>query len=261
MQAMPALAEIAPELINADVAAPEVAEPEVAEAAGAEVSTQGAVPDIGPNGMPLETGQTASEQAFGDKPTAQSGEVDGGMYQPADYKAACTAAGIPDKWDDKYEAGHTEAGQWDQPYENPYEMTFTLKAGQSASQALKDFIAGPTIANFQTIAVALELDEVRDGMGNEKFDALFGSTTGDIDAQIPKAQRLQISSGMYTIPFAAQMEQLADDYDDANKAEEPQEPQVAAQVEEKPVEGGVTAQPAPEMVADEMGIQREQELA
>src|SRR5258708_26305951 len=51
--AMPALAEIAPQLINADVAAPEVTEPEVAEAAGADVSTEGAVPDIGPNGMPL----------------------------------------------------------------------------------------------------------------------------------------------------------------------------------------------------------------
>src|ERR1041385_4508902 len=148
IQAMPALAEIAPELINADVAAPEVAEPEVAEAAGAEVSTEGAVPDIGPNGMPLETGQTASEQAFGDKPTAASGEVDGGMYQPADYKAACMAAGLPDKWDDKYEGGHTEANQWDQPYDSPYEMMFTLKAGESASQALKAFIPGPTIASF-----------------------------------------------------------------------------------------------------------------
>src|SRR6185295_7550706 len=128
--------------------------------------------------MPLETGQTASEQAFGDKPTAASGEVDGGMYQPADYRAACMAAGTPDKWDDKYEGGHTEAGQWEQPYDSPYEMMFTLKAGQSASQALKDFIAGPTIADFRTIAVALELEEVRDSMGNEKFDALFGSATG-----------------------------------------------------------------------------------
>jgi hypothetical protein len=184
------------------------------------------------------------------------------MYQPADYRAACMAAGTPDKWDDKYEGGHTEAGQWEQPYDSPYEMMFTLKAGQSASQALKDFIAGPTIADFRTIAVALELEEVRDSMGNEKFDALFGSATGDVDAQIPKAQRLQISSAMYTIPFAAQMDRLADDYDEAaNKVEEPEAPQVAAQVEEKPTEGGVTAQPSPEMVADEMGIQREQELA
>src|ERR1043165_2902158 len=175
--------------------------------------------------MPLETGQTASEQAFGDKPTAASGEVDGGMYQPADYKAACMAAGLPDKWDDKYEGGHTEANQWDQPYDSPYEMMFTLKAGESASQALKAFITGPTIASFQTIAVALELDEVRDGMGDEKFDALFGSSSGEIDGQIPKTQRLQISSAMYTVPFAAQMEALADEYDDnASKADEPEAP-------------------------------------
>jgi len=264
MQAMPALAELDPNLVNASqevaVAQPEVAAPAV-EAASPAISTEGAVPAVAANGMAVQTGQTASEQAFGDKPTAQTGQVDGGMYQPSDYKAACTAAGLADKWDDKYERGHTEAKQFEQPYEGRYDMHFTIKRAQSASQALKDFVAGPTIADFRTIAVAVEMNEVRASMGDRKFDRLFGSSEADTDAQIPPSQRLQISSAMYTIPFAAHMDALADELDEADKPKEPEAPAVAAQVEDKPLEAGVTAQPAPEMIADELGIQREQELA
>ena len=65
---MPALAELDSKLVNAsqDVAAPAVAEPEVAEAA-TEISTAGTVPDVAANGAAVETGATASEQAFGDQ--------------------------------------------------------------------------------------------------------------------------------------------------------------------------------------------------
>jgi len=262
---MPALAELDSKLVNAsqEVAAPAFAEPEVA-AAATEISTAGTVPDVAANGAAVETGATASEQAFGDRPTevsGQSGQLDGGMFTPEQYRAACDVAGTPDKWDEGYAAGHTEARQWVQPYDTKHDNTFTLKPGESASQALKDFIAGPSIGDYQTILVALELDEIRDGMGDEKFDLLFGSTQSEIDGQIPPSQRLQISSAMYSIPFGAQMETLADEYDNSlRKADEPEAPAVAALVEEKPIDGGVTAQPAPEMIADELGIQREQEL-
>jgi hypothetical protein len=265
IEAMPALAELDPTLadaLQATASEPVVAAAEAAEAAGGELSTEGAVPDVAGNGTQVEPGQTASEQAFGDKPTAQTGQTDGGMYRPEEYQAACLAAGTPDKWDDKYLHGHTSARQWTQPYEGRYDMTFTLKTGQSASQAVKDFIAGPTIADWRTLAVAIELNELRDDIGEQKFDKLFGSSDTGVDAQIPAAQRLQISRAMYTVPFAAQMEMLAEQDDDAiEHAEEPAPPAVAAQVEDKPHEAGVTAQPAPELVADELGIEREQELA
>jgi hypothetical protein len=260
---MPALADLDPLLASPEAAPapPEVVEPEVTEAA-ADVSTQGAVPDVADNGAVLEPGETASEQAFGDKPTAQSGDVDGGMYSPEEYQAACTAAGTPEKWDDRYQSGHTEASQWNQPYDSGYDMTFTLQRGQSASQALKDFLAGPTIADWKTIAVAIELDELRDNLSDAKFDQLFGSSSSVDDAQIPASQRLQISVAMYTVPFVAQMEALADQHDDALDAtEEPAAPEIAAQVEDKPLEGGVTAQPAPELIAEELGVEREQEHA
>jgi len=259
---MPALAELEQVLASQEAApaTPEVAEPEVA---AAPAETAGAVPEVADNGAVVDPGETASEQAFGDKPTAQSGDIDGGMYSPAEYQAACTAAGTPDKWDDRYASGHTEATQWTQPYDSGYDMTFRLQHGQSASQALKDFIAGPTIADWRTIAIALEIDEVRDGMGDTKFDQLFGSKVSGDDARIPPSQRLQISVGMYTVPFAAQMEALAEQKDESLDAseEEPAAPAVAAQVEEKPVEGGVTQEPAPELVAEELGIEREQEFA
>lgn len=261
---MPALAELDPLLASQEAAPaqPEVAEPEVAEASGGEISTQGSVPEVAENGAVVEPGETASERAFGDKPTKQSGEIDGGMYDPGDYRAACEAAGTPEKWDDRYMSGHTAASQFNQPYDLGYDMTFTLKSGQSASQALKDFVAGPTLVDWKTLAVAVEMDEVRYTMGDQKFDQLFGSTVAGDDARIPPSQRLKISVAMYTIPFAAQMEALAEQSDEVpDQAEEAPPPAIAAQVEDKPLEGGVTAQPAPELVADELGIEREQELA
>jgi hypothetical protein len=249
-----ALQELAPQ--------PEVAEPEVvAEATDAQFASEGAVPDVAENGVAVEPGATASEQAFGDKPTAESGQIDGGLYEPEEYQAACIAAGTPDKWDAKYARGHTSAAQWVQPYEGRYDMAFELKHGQSASEAVKAFVAGPTIADYRVIGVAIEMDEVRDEMGDQKFDQLFGSSNGEMDGAIPAGQRLKITAGMYTIPFAAQMMAIAAESDAVDKTEEPEAPAVEARVEEKPQEGGVTAGPAPEQIADEMGIERQQEFA
>jgi hypothetical protein len=250
--AEPAIAEPAPEV--AEVAA----EPEAAEAA-AEVSAEGAVPDVVEAAVP-EPGKTASEQAFGDKPTVQADELDRGTYSPEAYRAACTAAGAPEKWDDRYFAGHTKAAQWHQPYDHGYDNTFTLERGHSASQAIKDFLAGPTITDWRVIALALEVDNVRDTLGDTKFDALFGSKVEADDAQIPVAQRLQISLDLYTTPLTDQMKALAEQKDEALlHPEQPEEPAVAAQVEEKPLEAGATQQPAPELVAEELGIERERE--
>jgi hypothetical protein len=208
----------------------------------------------------VDPGQTASEQAFGDKPAVQTIDLSRGTFSPEDYQAACTAAGTPEKWDDRYAAGHTEASGWHQPYDHGYDMTFTLERGQSASQALKDFIAGPTVADWRVIALALELDDVRDTLGDHKFDALFGSSLVADDAQIPVSQRLQISVDLYTVPLADQMKALAEEKDEAQlHPEQPQAPAVAALVEDKPLEGGVTQQPAPELVAEELGVERERE--
>jgi hypothetical protein len=247
-----------------EVAAPEVAEPEVAEVAP-EVAPE--APAVAPEEAPAQelaapqTGETASEQAFGDKPTAQSGELDGGMFEPEEYKAACEAAGTPDKWDSKYAHGHTAASGWTQPYEGRYDNAFELKKGQSASQAVRDFLAGPTIADYRVIGVAVEMDELRDELGDQKFDQMFGSRDAQADAKISHAQRLKITSAMYTIPFAQQMLAMAAETEslDNKSEEEAQAPAVEARVEQKPEQ--VAEQAPPEMIADELGVTREQEFA
>jgi hypothetical protein len=247
------------ELENASSSLEEVA-PVQPEAAATDTTFAGGEAPAVADGAAVEPGKTASEQAFEEKAVSTTSDPLSGMYYPAEYQAACTAAGTPEKWDDKYAGGHTEAAGWVQPYEGRYENAFELKAGHSASQAVKDFLAGPTIADYRTIGVAMEMDELRDSLGDHEFDRMFGTTDSDRDRQISKAQRLKITSAMYTIPFAEQMLALANEEYELNKpTEEPAEPIAEARVEEKPQEQ--VEAPAPALVADELGLERNQEFA
>jgi hypothetical protein len=255
--AEPEIAEPEPEV------AEEAAEPEAAEAAE-QVAAEAAEPEVAEAAAAVpEPGKTASEQAFADAPTVKTTDLDRGTYSPEAYRDACTAAGTPEKWDDRYYDGHTGAIQWIQPREHGYRMSFTLQRGFSASQALQDFLTGPTIADWRVIAIAHEIDDVRDTLGDHKFDALFGSMVEADDAQIPVTQRLQLSVELFTTPIADDMKRLAAQKDEALRhPEQLEEPAVAAQaqVEEKPLEAGATQQPAPELVAEELGVeQRERE--
>jgi hypothetical protein len=252
----PAVAAADPAAAMAD---PALAVGDPVTAAATAADPQAAIPEIA---AAKDAGQaapakdaTASEQAYG------TTALDRGMYQPADYLAACRAAGAEQRWDARYVNGHTAALGWTQPYETHNRNSFTLKAGHSASQALKDFIAGPTIGDFRVLAVALEIDGVRDTLGDQKFDRLFGSADGNIDAQIKASQRLLIDIDIYTTPFADRMLAYAVEQDEAIRhAETVPEPVVAAKLEEKPRDK-TDEQPAPEMIADELGIERERELA
>lgn len=221
------------------------------------MTTEGAVPEVA--GAGVAAGATASEQAFGDKPTRPTGDIHGGMYEPREYEAACTAAGMPDKWDPRYVRGHTAARQWVQPYEGRYDHTFELKHGESASQAVQDFVAGPTITDYRTIGVAIEMDELRDNIGNQRFDEMFGSKDSLRDAKIPAAQRLKISSAMFTTPWADLMLAMVRDNEALDKqSSEPEAPAIAANVEQTPTEA-TASHAAPELIAAELGIQPEHE--
>jgi hypothetical protein len=247
--------EVAPE--------PEVvAEPEVVEAAP-EVAPEAPVAEApAPDAAATDVGESASEQAFADKSVAPTTQLDSGMFYPEVYQQACIDAGTPDKWNDQYAHGHTAASGWTQPYEGRYDMAFELKKGHSASQAVRDFLAGPTIADYRVIGVAMEMDELRDDLGDQRFDEMFGSRDSLTDAKISGAQRLKITSAMYTVPFAAQMLAMAAENEElAKKADEPEAPAVEARQEELPAQAGITAEPAPELVADELGMQRDEEVA
>jgi len=245
-------------------ASPEVAPPQAEAEAAAELFSAGVIPEVVPEVAAVAEpgsvapGLTASEQAFGAGPKAISAQTDTGMHHPDDYRAACLAEGTPGKWDDRYVQGHTGAKQWIQPYEGRYDMAFELKQGQSASQAVKDFITGPTIVDYRVIGVAIEMDELRQELGDHRFDALFGSD-GVRDELIPKAHRLKITADMYTIPFWEQMMDIADGTDVA-KPSEPEAPAIAASVEETPQQVAELERPAPEAIAEELGVRRDQEL-
>ena len=255
--------EVAPEVAPAE---PEIAQAEVAEVAPepAQVAAPEAAAPVteapAPDTAATDVGETASEQAFDDKSVAPTSQLDSGMFYPEVYQQACVDAGTPDKWDAKYARGHTEANGWTQPYEGRYDMAFELKKGHSASQAVKDFLAGPTIADYRVIGVAMEMNELRDDLGDQRFDQMFGSRDSLTDATISGGQRLKITSAMYTIPFAAQMLAMAAENEALSKTEEPEAPAVEARQEEKPEQAGVTAEPSPELIADELGMQRQPEL-
>jgi hypothetical protein len=151
---------------------------------------------------------SASNLAFGDP-----NDLDRGMHEVEEYRAACEAASRLERWQPHYVHGHTEATGFTQPYEQQENFLWSLQKGYSASQALKDFITGRTIADYRAIAVAQLLDDLRDDLGDRKFDQLFGSKDEDEDAGVADEHRLTISSEMYTTPFADHMKQLAGEYD------------------------------------------------
>ena len=205
---------------------------------------EGAIPKVG-SGANAHA-PTASEQAFG-----EHAELDAGMYEPAAFKAACERQGKPDKWHDHYAMGHTHASGWIQPYEGRYAFEFHLKKATSASQAVKDFVKGPTIADYRAIGVALEMDELRDDLGDHTFDRLFGSKDGDVDAAIPGAQRLAITSSMYTIPFAAQMKAIAADAEAKKQAVAQELEQPVAKQREEPKEAKIEETPVAAVQTEE----------
>ena len=201
---------------------------------------------------------TASELAYD---PSDGAVLDEGMHEPEEYMAACNATGKTDRWDPNYELGHTAAGGWQQPYERNEFMQWALKDGQSASQAVRDFIQGPTIADNRVISVVQDLAELIDNLGEPQFDALFGSRDAQQDKTIPPEQRLMITADMYTTPFIDNMKDIA------AKANEPKverdesilPPPVEEQRGDKPKQPVLDDEP-PILVAEDLGKQTEREI-
>jgi hypothetical protein len=235
--------------------APEVAPTEPA-AANTAFSSEGDLPAVAKTGA-VAAPVSASDQAFG-KPGADqkaNHELDSGIHVNAyRYKAACESAGKPEKWKDHYVNGHTEAKGWEQPYERRRTFDWELKKGTSASQAIQDFIQGPTIADYRIAGVADDLDELRSEFGDHKFDRLFGSANRNDDNKIPEGQRLKINPGLYSIPLIDQMKEIARKSEMAERPQEEEKPAPAqeARVEEKPK----AEEMEPVVVAQELGLEQ-----
>jgi hypothetical protein len=207
------------------------------------------------------TGATASELAFDGQQQQASGDIshlDRGIHDWTEYKQSCEQAGKPEKWKDYYRSGHTEAKGWTQPYEHHAMYDWALEKGTSASQAVQDFIKGPTIADYRVASVANDLDELRDEMGDHKFDRLFGSSNAGQDSKIPPAQRLRISAAAYSVPLIDQMKQIALEADAVERpaTELAAAPQVEARVEERP-KAAMAQDQEPAVIAQELGMQHQ----
>jgi hypothetical protein len=227
-----------------------------------EFTTEGDLPAIASGSG--ATAVTASEMAFDGKqqPAADTSHLDKGMHNWEHYRAECEAAGKAEKWKDSYRNGHTEAKGWTQPYEHRKTNDFVLKKGYSASEALAAFMHGPTICDYRVALLADEIDEMRDEMGDHKFDRLFGSKTEGDDAKIPAAQRLRISSDLYTTPLTDQMKAIAAQADahEVQDDDPAPAPIAEARMEEKPAEV-VAKDQDPVVVAQELGVeQRDREI-
>lgn len=239
---MPALED--PKAETAESAQPETdvaAEKEAAQELKVEAGTEAEMPIVEPVAV---AATTASTMAFDNAPkgSGDTKHLDSGVHHWETYKQECEAAGRPDKWKDQYRVGHTEAKGWTNPYEHqPYDNRnaktndWELKPRTSASRALKDWLAGPTIADFRAAAVAKELDDFRQELGDGKFDELLGSSDDSLDKKIPTTQRLRISSAAYGSNLVANLKQVAFEAEERGRAGELDKPTLDP-AKQKPVD-------------------------
>jgi hypothetical protein len=215
--------ELIPETATPETAAPEVIPPGPAEAEAAQkFSSEGELPAVA-GAATAGGGATASELGFENKkspsidPSLMS-DLDHGMTYWEHFKHECELAGKPELWKDEYVLGHTEAPEWSQPADHQASNDFRLKKGQSASDAIKHFIAGPTITDWHAAKVAIDIEDVRSEMGDQKFDRLFGSSKEHEDADVSKDLRLRITAADVVSSYVDNMRQAGVDYD-AREAE------------------------------------------
>lgn len=245
-----------------ETAAPEVAAPEAGVEKKSEFSAEGELPAVAAADPAAAVAATASEQGFDGNKEEATAKLDKGMHVHAEeYRSTCEAVGKPEKWKDYYRLGHTSAAGWVQPYERyKVNLEWQLQKGHSASKALQDFIKGPTICDYRTAGVAHEMNEVREELGDKKFDKLFGSSNSHEDSSIPLGQRLTITPGLYTTPLGDNMRAIARAADEKEKgaAEEVKPaPAQEARVEEKP-KADAELEQDPLVVAQELGVDQSQ---
>jgi hypothetical protein len=136
-------------------------------------------------------------------------DLNHGIHYWYNYQRHCENAGKPELWQDKYRSGHTQANGFINPHEKGRWMDWELKKGQSASQAVKDWLAGATVAECLSAVVAMEIDALRAAIGDRKFDKMFGSADPKEDKAIPAHQRMHIKAGIDGTPVQNYMKSTA----------------------------------------------------
>lgn len=94
-----------------------------------------------------------------------------GVWYWFEYKAKAEAQEPGYSWDPDYRRGHADP----EYFAHRGKFFWQLKGGTSASAAIKSWFRGLTIADCASAAVATLYDTVRAAVGDEQFDAYFGS--------------------------------------------------------------------------------------
>lgn len=150
------------------------------------------------------TGDAMGKRVVDDMNKANTGpsSLDAGIHYWYNYRALCTGSN-KSRWDDKLKAGMADAKYW-----NRYGWKqWRLKPGVSASEGLKSWLKGPTIAECRSAILAFETDAMRAAIGDAKFDEMFGSVSGTPSAGLlvidSQGNASSVSSYMKTTDAAA----------------------------------------------------------
>jgi pimeloyl-ACP methyl ester carboxylesterase len=92
------------------------------------------------------------------------------------------------------EDGYANPKYW----ERTGDMQWTLRSGVSASEGVKAWLKGPTVADCASAIVALQLDAIRRTLGDAAFDARYGAD----GQEAPRQHRLKIDQVMPEGPDA-----------------------------------------------------------
>jgi hypothetical protein len=143
-----------------------------------------------------------TDQAITGRVVDQMGRLNGsanltsGVHFKDEYRQQLEVAGQGASYDRRWDKGHTASSSWIQPYELDEPFAFVLKEGKSASEGLRQWLAGLTIADCTVAMIAIELDAVRAVVGDRVFDRCFGSP-----GEPPRVMRLKLSQRISETPL------------------------------------------------------------
>jgi peptidoglycan hydrolase-like protein with peptidoglycan-binding domain len=100
-------------------------------------------------------------------------------------------------WDDSWRDGHANPDY----FRRIGWMDWRLLPMKSASEGIKAWLKGLTIAECLTALIAVEIDTMRAAIGDEAFDKHFGSAT----ALVPEAKRLRVKQGTAGTPIEGKL--------------------------------------------------------
>ncbi len=116
-------------------------------------------------------------------------------------------------WDDDWRGGLASPAH----FTRTARLNWRVKKGVSASAAIKAWLKGLTIAECTSTIVAVELDALRAAIGDDAFDARFGSAT----SVVPEQELLRVTQSPDLTPLAGKLSSATMPTDPAEMGKRP----------------------------------------